>query len=252
MKVTVHLMIQDNAGREFLSNEAYRNQGLLARFLVVWPRSKVGTRMIASSALSQAERQHHEEQLHAFDQRISSLLEMGKYKQEIYLDLNEGAMDLLIDLHDRVEEELGITGRFDLVKDFACKAPEHAARIAANIQLFFDEDSSVVTQENMEIAIAFTEWYLFEQLRIAEAHQPTQLIANAEKLRSWLCRKFAGKYVSVRLMVQKGPAGLRDAETIKALVEVLVEHGWLHPVTGPQSVDGQVAKQVWRVTEAVL
>ena len=56
----------------------------------------------------------------------------------------------------------------------------------------------------------------------------------------WLLDRCAAKTVTVRDIVRCGPNSLRTTKRVKALIKILVDHGWLWPVAeGYQIVRGE-------------
>ena len=136
-RLTMGLMIQESTLRAFFdqSNGLARGTGFLARFLVAWPDSTMGTRfytppVAGSPALS------------AFKRRITELL-----NQPVPIDgdgiltppmlpLTADAKAEWIEFHNAIEGELASGGELYDVRDVASKSADNAARLAALFQIF--------------------------------------------------------------------------------------------------------------------
>ena len=131
-RLTFGMMLQPEALRGFLDRAGTlpRGTGFIARFLVAWPASTQGTRPyhLAPEAMPEVA---------LFGARIQELLahalptdEHGSLTPPV-LDLSPQARAEWIRFHDEVERELGAHGEWRGVRDFAAKAAENAARMAA-------------------------------------------------------------------------------------------------------------------------
>jgi hypothetical protein len=254
-RVSMHMMIQPKIAGELFSNEVLRDQGLMSRCLAVWPESRIGSRLIDVVAPNQVVILDEKRAIKSYNARIESLLKTAppvhpedrQQLQPRQLKLSPDAYKLLVDFYNRVEKALGPDEALVSIQGFAAKAAEHAARIAGVMTIYDYSHADVVTSETMGNAIGLVDWYLLEMLRITEAHVAPEILQKAEKLRTWLIDRWKKDLVSVRVVTQRGPSCMRDADTAKALIAKLVEHGWLVPFSGSEMVGGQKAKAAWRI-----
>jgi hypothetical protein len=126
-----------------------RGVGFLARFLLAWPRSTMGTRLYQAADLDTAA-------LANWDARIIELLSLPLPADGRTMTLNpptiflsHGARNHFIAFHDDAERELGRTGLFGEVADFAEKAAENAARLAAVFWALEQGPSGEINAETM-------------------------------------------------------------------------------------------------------
>jgi putative DNA primase/helicase len=80
-----------------------------------------------------------------------------------------------ISYHDDVEGELGGSGDFGNVQDFAAKTAENAARIAALLHIFEHGPGGEISQNLMQAGAALASWHLFEAKRIIGATEAPQI-----------------------------------------------------------------------------
>jgi putative DNA primase/helicase len=156
-----------------------RGVGFLARFLPAWPHSTMGTRLYQAADLDTAA-------LANWDARIKELLSLPLPADERTMTLNpptiflsHGARNHFIAFHDDAERELGRTGQFGEVADFAAKAAENAARLAAVFWALEQGPSGEINAETMEAAAAVEAWHLHEAKRIVGAAKIPQAVADA-------------------------------------------------------------------------
>jgi hypothetical protein len=263
-RLSVHLMMQPGVALDLVSNEVLSDQGLISRFLLTWPTSTVGTRKYC------AVDPHKLPGIRAYHRRLAEILErpyplVPETRNELdppCLIMSSEAKALWVRFHDEVEVSQGEgtlatlatlatrppeSKKLDLspIKAFASKAAEHAARLAAVLQLVQDLDSRQIDGHHMALGIKLAQYYIFEALRLHHAGVSHPDLAAAETLLAWL-RKRPTPLVSLPDIYQLGPNSIRDQATAKRLVKILVEHGWLEP-TGPTEVDGVPRREAWRL-----
>lgn len=119
-RLALHLMAQPEAAAIFLNDPVLRDQGLLSRLLIAAPEPRAGTRLFREA--SDASRIRVAE----FGSHILGLLRDLSENQDPLprLQLNSEAQKLFIRGHDEVER--AIPTRFNHVRGFAAKLPEHA------------------------------------------------------------------------------------------------------------------------------
>ena len=208
-RLTVSLMMQPVVMHRLLEvgGGASRGLGFLARFLISYPVSTMGTRLYRDSFDAEA--------MKPFELRLRELLSMplpteGQNMALVppVLSLSERARRRWIELHDDVEKEVGKTGEFARVADFAAKTAENAARIAAVTHVFQHGPTGEISDEKMEAAASIASWHLLEALRVIGSTAENAGIADAELLLDWLLKQT--DIVSRRDIQNRGPSKLRD------------------------------------------
>lgn len=222
----------------------------LPRCLICHPVSTIGTRLHREAIVDPAP-------LHAFAKRLGNILTTGmgmdpetRELRPRTLPLSEEALALLIGFSDEVERAQAPGGKFELVRGFASKAAEQAARIAAVLSLWRDMGVAEVSIDAMRCGIRLAQFYLSEALRLSGAAQVSEEVAQAESLRVWMLSPSHGKdWLVVRDVVQRGPNRLRDRPKITRAIAMLVDAGWLAPLDAGTVLDGRTRKQAWRVIQ---
>ena len=221
-RLTMGLMIQETTLRAFFaqSNGLARGTGFLARFLVAWPDSTMGTRFYTppvsgSPALSE------------FNQRITDRL-----NQPVPIDddgiltppmfpLTPAAKTAWKDYHDEIEIKLSSGGELYDVRDVASKSADNAARLAGLFQ-YFESAGGAIGEEAFEGASRIAAWHLAESRRFfGELALPVEL-ADAGRLDTWLvayCKRERTHLVGKNHARRHGP--LRDGSALDAAIREL-------------------------------
>ena len=102
------------------------------------------------------------------------------------------------------------------------------------------------------------QFYLFEARRLAEAATISAQTDNAEKLRNWIFSSWPDKARSMERdprtilpgdVVQYGPGAMRETKTVKSLLTVLADHGWLVRLEDGAVVDGKSRALAYQLAE---
>ena len=228
-RLTMGLMVQEQVLREFIKNSKglARGSGFVARFLVSWPESTMGTRFYEAPTEGMPA-------LSAFNERLEEILDYPAPIDEagaltpLELTLSPEAKALWIEYHDDVERDLGQGGDLNDVKDVASKSADNAARLAALFAFFERGAGAIIGEDDFRRAAQIALWHLSEARRfLGEFCMPEEL-TNAARLESWLikwCRKKGCTIISCRDIQQYGPYGLRRKAPLNAALGELVELG---------------------------
>jgi len=227
-RLTVALMVQEPTIREFFtrSGTLARGTGFLARFLVAWPESTQGTRMIDADAPDGPASWPH---LAAFHQRITDILQMPVPMDDdggltpAMLTMTPEAKAAWVMFFNAIESELGHGGELYDVRDVASKTADNAVRLAALFQVF-QGGGGAIGLDALNGAGQIAAWHLSEARRFfGELALPPEL-ADAARLDTWLiehCQQERTRMVSKRYARQYGP--LRDGARLDAAIKELCE-----------------------------
>jgi hypothetical protein len=72
-------------------------------------------------------------------------------------------------------------------------------------------------------------------------------VAQAELLLGWLHADWRKPLVGIGRVYQRGPNSIRTKAKARAAIDVLQEHGWLHPMPNGAEIDGKRHRDAWRV-----
>lgn len=255
-RVAMHLMVQPNVADGFIGDALLLGQGLLARFLIAWPPSRMGERSFR--APTQAEVFALIAHTNALKEALALPLprppERGENGDpgELWprgLGLAPGARNALIEFADYCEDLLAPGEAFSdpAMSGFGNKLCEHATRIAGVFAFAENTAATEVSAAIAEAAIEVAQWYAVERLRIIEAGAVDPKTQSAEALRIWLFEVWADENISASDVAQFGPNAIRDAEMAKGALELLAAKSWLEPLSTGGEVRGKKRRIAWRV-----
>lgn len=235
-RASLHLMVQPGVATKLFGNKALRDQGMLSRMLVTYPKSLKGTRLW---------REPEPETwvaLDAYRSRLSGLLRqaftrMDPETRELHFStvaLQPEARDMWIAFSDMLERQQGPDQPLAEVSDLASKMAQHAIRLAAVIS-YFESGETLVTNgispAGMAVGIALGEYYLSEAIRLFNAGSVDEDSENAALLIEFI-RKERLDRVGHRWLSRNCPKPVRPAKVLQRAVELLVEQGNLYRIEG--------------------
>ena len=186
-RVSVSLMLQPAAFAAFTRAGAglARGIGNLARTLLVWPRSTMGTRFrdedgadpelpALAAFLERAEELYRTPLPMPFDMEC---MEFGTDENgapapdqlelaPLELALSAEARRLWIRYQNECEAQLAAEGELADVRDVAAKSAENACRLAAHLPCLGARTDRRDQQQDMERGVAVARWFLYEARRV--------------------------------------------------------------------------------------
>jgi hypothetical protein len=224
-RLTMGLMVQEAVLREFFerSKGLARGSGFLARFLIAWPTSTMGSRFYKSPKTGSPA-------LQAYSERLSQILASTPSPDEdgalspTAMMFSPEAKAAWVEHHDEVEAMLHQDGELHDIKDVASKSADNAARLAALFAFYARGAGAVIEKDEFLRGARIASWHLREARRfLGELCLPKEL-AHAVRLDRYLieqCRK-NGNGIVLRSKVQNsGPYALRDGKVLDAAVKEL-------------------------------
>lgn len=250
-RLSLHLMMQPLVASELFTDPIYTDQGFLARVLCAWPESTAGNRRyVHADPTTDPAMQRYWATLTTLLNRVYPLRpETRNELQPRCIPLSAKAKAVWVAYADTIETQLAVGQPLETVRGFASKSAEHAARIAGVLALIQDVTAPEIGAVEVESAIALMDYYLTEVLRLQAAGIADPDLQLAEKLRAWCSGRST---IHLREVYQFGPSGIRDAETVRKMVNILVKHGWLVKLPDGLEIDGVQRREVWRVVESGL
>ncbi|MGK2906298.1 MAG: YfjI family protein [Desulfuromonadales bacterium] len=247
-RVSFHVMVQPEIAAKVIGNRIMQGQGFLSRVLPSWPDSTIGQRFYQKGS------EHSQEVVREYQCRITTILKAPKPIREgtvnelepRELPLSDDALECYIRFHDEIESELRPSGKYSSIRGFASKGAEHACRIAGALTLYEDISAKIIPMAKMEQGVELGRYYLKEALRVIGAGAVNPDLELAEELLAWLQKR--GQQHSLVEVYQKGPMRIRDAETARRIVALLVEHGWVRKVPHDVRIKGRRRREVYELT----
>lgn len=244
-RLAIHLMIQPDVARPYLSNELFLEQGFFSRFLISWPVSTMGTRYFSEpSADNIASLARYNDWLGGI-LKVPPPLADGQRNElaPSLLTLSHEAKALWIAFHDECERRLADGGEYREIRGFSNKLPEHALRLAGVLTLVGDIHAREVEVQAVENGIKLARYYAGEALRLADVRLADATTLAAEAVRKWLIESWKEVCVSVPDIQNGGPRLVRgSSEKCKKVVAMLVQNGWLVAIEGGALIAGKNRK----------
>ncbi len=247
-RLSVHLMVQPDIARVMLSDRMLLDQGLLSRFLVSFPRSKIGDRMWKepSPASAEALRQYYARSLLLLESPYVTATGNPRELLPRTLVLDAGARSEWIGFVDHNERQMGPGGELAPIRGLANKLGEHAARLATVLATFDNAQTESVTLDHMAAGIQIAQYYAGEALRLFHAGHADPDLVLAQTLLEWLHQRHRGKPIGLRTVYQMGPNAIRSKAKASAVLKILEDHGYLR--AAPHTViEGETHRQAWEV-----
>ncbi len=243
-RLSMHLLVQPDVATRMLGKPLYRSQGFLARWLIAGPDSLAGTRLHDPMRPQPDDDPRIRRFWHALGELLAAPAnedrEVGGLNPPC-LALTPEARSLLVQAYDEIERAQARDGALEGVREWASKAAEHACRIAGVLTLTSDPTAHAVTAETMAGALALTQFYLSEYVRLVGSGDVPENIRHAQELLDWLRQK-KRTTVTARNVMQFGPSrAIRHGDAAKAALRTLAEHGWLTTEDGKTYVVNQAA-----------
>lgn len=231
VRFTIGIGVQPLVFQEYLERkgEIGKASGFFARSLMFFPKSTQGSRFIEGKVLIG---------LSDYEKRMEYLLEENVRKFEsrdsskLLVEFSAEAGEELIRIHNRIEKELQVGGRYERARDHASKLAENISRVAALLHFFEVGCSRISLSELLsaeKIVLSCSEVY-----KRQFSFSP-QVVIDAEMLISWLrarCDHSVFRKTRRNEILQRGPSALRRAARLNRAVDYLVEKGLVREVTG--------------------
>lgn len=235
-RISVHLMVQPGVAMKLFGNKALRDQGMLSRMLVTFPKSLKGTRLWKEPPPETWDA------IEAYNKRLSGLLRQSFSRMDpetrqldfSTVSLQPEARAMWIAFSDMLERQQGPDQPLAEVSDLASKMGQHALRLAAVISYFENGDDIVsrgISPAAMAVGIALGEFYLSEALRLFDAGSVDEDSENAAILIEFV-RKERLDRVGHRWLSRNCPKPVRPAKILQRAILLLMEQGHLHKIEG--------------------
>lgn len=179
-RLTMSIMVQPEIFKEFLGKKGkfWRTSGLLSRFLVSYPDSKIGTRF-------ENEYFPHQLDLSSYDKRISEILSSPQctgLAENIVLKFDERAGVEIVRYGNLAESQIAPWNYYSDVSDAGSKIAENATRMAALFHIFEGYEGPV-TNDTLQRAIAICSWHITEFKALFGNTQPViSILDDAEEI----------------------------------------------------------------------
>ena len=247
-RLALHLMIQPVVAETILSDSMLTGQGFLARCLLAWPSSKIGTRKYAGLDLAAdpAMVRYRQAMARLLTRQPSMRRGTRNELEPRALTLGPGAREHWITLHDDIEYAMREGGEYSGVRAWASKAPAQILRVAGVLTLVSDPDAGVIQAGTIEQAAAIVVHALDEAVRIIGTASVPVEIQHAQALLEW-CHRARITMLHSGAALQFGPNPIRTKVAFDKAMRELEKAGWAVPVSGGAEIDGRRRRRVWEI-----
>jgi hypothetical protein len=221
--------------------------GFLARCLIASPPSTMGSRLYKEANLQE------QQSTLVYTARLRSLLERPVHLKEGTNNLDPRSVPLereakqrWVAFHDEIERGLAPDHVYEPIRAFACKAAEHALRLAGVLATIQNMAVPAIPDDAMWAATTLMKYYLGEWLRLSGSSTASAEMVLAGRLIAWL-RENEHRYIYLAQVYQKGPRGIRDRASATKMIGILETHHILTRVVGGREFDGVHRADVWEV-----
>lgn len=225
-RLTVSIMAQESAFKDYIKRQGdkSRGSGLWARYLVSYPVSTQGTRLIKNGTMSWEHCNVFSERLKIIIRQNTILLDDTVNRERQAVQFSAEASERWLDIFNAIESGINKGGRFEGFGDHASKLVDNISRVAALLHLFegFDGDVSLRT---LEFSVELCLWCSDEFKRIFA--MPKQEETDAVELNNWLDR-YRSKgldWVFKNDVRQRCPNKLREKDRLDRALSVLRDQG---------------------------
>lgn len=247
-RLSMHLMIQEIVLSTVLSSEILKGQGLLARCLVVFPKSLVGQRKYQETNVFE------EASYNNYRRIISQILDYPLPKNTDGLkprpiSLSPHSKELWKRFHDDLERELGPKGKYAEIQRNASKSAEQVLRIAGVLTIIEDIEAREIKETQLDQAIALIRYYQDEFVRIHSLSLVEHELSLAAQVLDWLHEEKAKKNLELfhlSYIYQHGPSSVRTAQSARKMMRVLTDHD-LVTFCANIPIDGVMRKEAWKL-----
>lgn len=253
-RMAMHQLAQPDVMTQLLSDRMANGQGFLARCLVAWPESTIGSRYIDHFELP-GQRKEVKRLFGVLKGLLEAAPRTAKSEKEldpVDLPLNEDATQIAIEAINQFETLMQNGNDLDELKDRTAKALENACRIAGVLAVIEGGMATrSISKTHLERGLVIIQWYLAEALRIRGVAVVSQAVIDAESLSRWLKDRNIINFRTTTVL-SKGPSPLRNKKRLMAAITELVNNGYLAKNEDGSLVDGVKAKSSWRVLHYVV
>lgn len=199
-----------------------RDNGFLARCLIIQPQSTQGTRFIGNE-------KPITDKVAEYERRMTQILEQTSpvlNQEYTVLEFETAAQELWTYHANRIESEIAPFGKYHDIRDCAIKMAENVARIAALFH-YFENGEGKISVETVRNAFNLGDWFLnqFKRLLGTQGQIP-QEFNDARILETWIfehIRKYPGiQAIPLNYILQKGCNQLRLAHRRDMAINVLI------------------------------
>lgn len=256
-RLSLHLMVQPGVALKLFGNKVLRDQGMMSRMLVAFPKTLRGGRFWKEPT------EKSWEDLEAYHAKLAARLRLDmrfvdEETRELKFDcleLSAGARAVWIEFADHCESLMAPGALYEDIGDFASKMPENAARLAAVLS-YFERTPEVLMKEGisenaMRAGVHIARFYAGEAVRLFGAGSVDDDSDNAQLLIDWIRKKGLDR-VGLQYLSQSAPKQVRPGAVLKRAINMLLEHSHLREIKGGARIAHGGKEKLYREAYIVI
>jgi len=181
-RFTLNLMLQPLLLQQMLDKQQniHRHSGFLARTLLAYPESNMGTRFYKKPI------NHVTEAITTFHDRIRRCLDdtlpidSTGFKGITTLSFSTEGKAVWVKYFNEIEKAIANPYQWQSISDLASKASENIARLAALFHVFTDANGTEISANHIENSYQIVSWHLNEAKRIFGESSLSQIECDAQ------------------------------------------------------------------------
>lgn len=221
-RLSVHLTAPPDEGRAFLADPVLAREGVLARFLVAGPASRIGARPWCPPTLDPCLGDYARQIGAGLDPAAGTPADVSQVMTRV-AEFSPAARDRWSAFAGEMEGRMAAGGDFAASRALAAKLPQHAARLAALIAGY--ENVAGIEEGAADGGIALARWYGAEALRLAPAAQQNVAEDQSREVLAWLQRSHSKGPFALADVYSDGPSFARTSRAARALLRDLENAG---------------------------
>lgn len=229
--LTMLLVAQPSLVRDLIRQKEIGDRGLLPRFLILYPPSRVGSRDSNAPPVPDAVRAVYTERLHWLLDTCTPPAPHKRHPVTLSAEANSAVTNALSALEPRLDPKRGDLGASELLRAWANKLIGHIVRIAANLHAMHCAERSIapwakpISGETMRNAIAYIEPLVAHMQAILGDAAFSEIDRVAQRLRSVITEKARNGHIARRDLERALLSVQRS--TIDRAIRSLIEAGEL-------------------------
>lgn len=163
------------------------------------------------------------------------------------ITLNDEAIGLYLRYSNQIERMMAQNEKYENIRGFANKLPEHAVRIATTLALVEDITTTELTSDHLQRAITIADFYATEALRLIDEGATDPKLVLTERFLNWLHNSWQEPNISLPDIYQSSLNAIDTKAKAIEIVKVLESHGWLRRNEGAVEVKERARRESWRI-----
>ncbi|HCR85788.1 MAG TPA: hypothetical protein DIV86_03835 [Alphaproteobacteria bacterium] len=222
VKLSIHFMMQPAIAEKYLSDNLLKKQGFMSRYLITYPESNIGNRLIEFSDERKAELEKSHHIIEEFSNKIYNLLKNSS-KSEVQIIIPSDQFNVLAaKFSNKNELEMKEGGKLSQIKEFTSKSYEHLYRLYGVLKASFS-DANVSEDELITSSLSLIMFYTQNMFEFEVRNNVITLENKALKLLNYM--EINGIEMIYPSKISQNIRGIENVAEAKRIGNYLVECG---------------------------